>query len=392
MEIDNIGIDMTSAFDTIDRGKLLENTTDLLGEDEWRMTRKLLTNTKLTVKLRNAKSTPFSTNIGSPQGDSLSPILFIIYLEFAMRELRAKTPRPAKDAKLPQEIGYADDQDKISRSKEFLEEDLRATAPTLASWSLKVNEAKTERTTYERKVFESKEPWRKVRKLGTLLGDKEEMNRRKGLASAAYKQAAALWTRSSYVSEQRRLLIYNACVKPILTYNMGTWALSKNDTDKLDAFHRTQLRNILNIRYPEHIHNKDLYARTKTRPISHEMFEDRWKLMGHILRMNDEVPAKKAMTYYFDDHQALGGFRGRPRTTIATKINQDLVDIAEASSHKRGRKQATIKELPKTLQSIHDLRQLERLSKNRKTWRSTIMDAHALLLKSSESGDTRKQK
>ena len=269
---------------------------------------------------------------------------------------------------------------------------MRATAPTLASWSLKVNEAKTERTTYERKVFESKEPWRKVRKLGTLLGDKEEMNRRKGLASAAYKQAAALWTRSSYVSEQRRLLIYNACVKPILTYNMGTWALSKNDTDKLDAFHRTQLRNILNIRYPEHIHNKDLYARTKTRPISHEMFEDRWKLMGHILRMNDEVPAKKAMAYYFDDHQALGGFRGRPRTTIATKINQDLVDIAEASSHKRGRKQATIKELPKTLQSIHDLRQLERLSKNRKTWRSTIMDAHALLLKSSESGDTRKQK
>ena len=30
---------------------------------------------------------PFSSNIGSPQGDGLSPLLFAIYLEAAVRDL-----------------------------------------------------------------------------------------------------------------------------------------------------------------------------------------------------------------------------------------------------------------------------------------------------------------
>jgi hypothetical protein len=264
-----------------------------------------------------------------------------------MREVRAKTPRLHIDANIPTEIGYADDQDKVSRSKQYLEEDFSAAAPTLAGWNLMVNEAKTERTTFRRDEQESNEPWRKVKKLGTLLGDKEELNRRKGLAAAAFKKAEVLWSRARFVSEQRRLRIYNACVKPILTYNMGTWALSKNDTSKLDAFHRSQLRRIIGVRYPDHIHNDDLYARTRAKPISKEMFIARWKLLGHILRMSDEVPAKKAMIHYFLEHREVGKYAGRPRTTIATKISQDLKDIAEEASHRRGRKKATIASLPK---------------------------------------------
>ena len=120
MEIEILGMDMTSAFDTIDRAKLMEKTRDIFGLDAWRMTLKLMTNTQLTVRLENAKSRPFVTNTGSPQGDSLSPILFTVYLECAMRELREKLVRPAIDRSLPSEIGYADNQDFISRSAESI--------------------------------------------------------------------------------------------------------------------------------------------------------------------------------------------------------------------------------------------------------------------------------
>lgn len=111
---------MTSAFDTIDRNKLMQHTRDLYGEDEWLMTLKLLSHSNLEVKLERIKSRPFNSNIDTPQGDALSPILFTVYLEFAIRELRTRLVREVEDENIPQEIGYADDQDFISRSNEFL--------------------------------------------------------------------------------------------------------------------------------------------------------------------------------------------------------------------------------------------------------------------------------
>ncbi len=45
----------------------------------------LLDKTNLQAKIERTLSEPFYTNLGAPQGDSLSPVLFIIYLELAMR-------------------------------------------------------------------------------------------------------------------------------------------------------------------------------------------------------------------------------------------------------------------------------------------------------------------
>ena len=155
---------------------------------------------------------------------------------------------------------------------------------------LKVNPDKTEHTLLKR-TEEDEEEWRKVKKLVTLLGDKEELARRKGLTSQTLIKASNLWPRRAIVSEQRGLRIYNACVKPILTYNMGSWALSSNETAKLDRFHRKQLKRVLGIHYSDRISNKDLYARTRSVQISEEMLGAIWLLLGNVLRMPDEVPA-----------------------------------------------------------------------------------------------------
>ena len=339
---------MTSAFDTIDRAKLMECTKSIFGQDAWRMTLKLLTNTKLTVRIDNEQSKPFTTNIGSPQGDSLSPILFTVYLECAMRELRQRLQRPTIDVGLPPEICYADDHDFISRSKDFIAQAESEAVTSLAGWNLSVNRTKTEYTTLQRMSKKGEERWRTTKKLGTILGDDEELSRRRSLATIALKNATNLWSRRTYVSERRRLRIYNACVRPILTYNMGTWALTQNQTARLDAFHRKQLKRVLGIRYPDIISNEQLYKRTESRPLSGEMFKARWGLLGHILRMHNNIPATQAMLYYFQKH-AEKGYKGKPRTTLATKIGHDLKKISEASS-----KKSTIASLPHTLITLAD--------------------------------------
>ena len=52
-----------------------------LDEDEARFIRRLLSNTTLEVRVKGAGTTPFVSNIGSPQGGSISGPLFEIYFE-----------------------------------------------------------------------------------------------------------------------------------------------------------------------------------------------------------------------------------------------------------------------------------------------------------------------
>ena len=59
-----------------------------MNENEIRILRVLLAETILEVKVENSQSTLFESNIGSPQGDSLSGPLFIIYFNHALQQLR----------------------------------------------------------------------------------------------------------------------------------------------------------------------------------------------------------------------------------------------------------------------------------------------------------------
>ena len=114
-----LGIDLSQAFDILDRPLLINVLEKILNNDEIMMIRKLLTNTCLKVRW-NGKSTqtPFETNIGIPQEDGLSPILFTINLEAALRTFKSKVTnhinldhsysnlQPLTPAKM---LGYADD-------------------------------------------------------------------------------------------------------------------------------------------------------------------------------------------------------------------------------------------------------------------------------------------
>ena len=95
---------MSRSFDTIDRTKLINMIKSMPGirSDDCKLIRVLLSNTTLRVSFNGVMTDPFVSTIGSPQGDGLSPILFAIYLETALRALEQKTPsRPDVDLNLP---------------------------------------------------------------------------------------------------------------------------------------------------------------------------------------------------------------------------------------------------------------------------------------------------
>ena len=79
---------MPYAFDTIQIDQLIDIVKEILNEDEIGTLKVILAETTLEVKVENAQTTTFESNIGSPQGDSISGMLFTIYVNDALQKLR----------------------------------------------------------------------------------------------------------------------------------------------------------------------------------------------------------------------------------------------------------------------------------------------------------------
>ena len=112
-------------------------------------------------------------------------------------------------------------------------------------------------------------------------------------------------------------------VKSALLYNCNTWGMTIHDKQQLDAFHRKQLRRILNISWPHNIRNKSLYEKANSKPVSTKVTSKRWNLLGHILRQDKETPSRKAMKF-MSEERTNKTFLGRKRAAIYTTINRDV--------------------------------------------------------------------
>ena len=287
------------------------------------MIRLLLATTSLEPRLSTGDCHAFASTIGTPQGDILSPVLFTVYLEAALRDLRSRLPpRPPAGDRLPLDVEYADDIDFISYSRPYLNDIERIAPACLAEWSLQINAAKTERTSVRRQVDRAHEPWRTTRKLGSLLGDAEDVARRMQLANVSFYKMWTVWFRGAQISLLLRLRPYSAFVLTVLRYNMGTWGLTKTELNSLVARHRRHLRQIIGIRWPHRISNDALYRRTQSSLIS-AIRAARWNLFGHVLRLPLDAPVQLAIDAYLED-TGTPKFGGRPRCTLPTTLGEEL--------------------------------------------------------------------
>ena len=111
---------------------------------------------------------------------------------------------------------YVDDADFLTENQAEKEEMNKIVAENLMKENLKVNESKTEHTIINRSTRDD-EKWRMKKKLGSLLGDSEDMVARKQLTTAAMTGMEKIWLRKGKIGIDKRLKLYNALVKPILT-------------------------------------------------------------------------------------------------------------------------------------------------------------------------------
>ena len=84
-------LDMSKAFDTVNRVKLFTILRIFMEDDELHIIKVLTENVILRVKLGNETEEDIVTDTGVQQGDCLSSILFILYLTQALKPTRTTT-------------------------------------------------------------------------------------------------------------------------------------------------------------------------------------------------------------------------------------------------------------------------------------------------------------
>ena len=333
-----MGLDMSSAFDTIRRPTILNLLKDAgCSEDEVRLVRFLLSNTKIKVKVNKSVSIEFISSLGGPQGDSLSGTLFTIVLAGALYHLRAVTERPTppiQECGMPEESEYSDDVDFMNTQLNTLKSLLPTATTIFKEWNLEVNTDKTEFVHFrvadkneklpDGKPLRGNEEWCKSKLLGSLMCSTEDIKRRCNLGNVAFSSFKKVWMNSK-ITLEKKLKIYEAQVVSVIMYNSSCWAAPKHVMEKLDVCHRKHLRSIMNVRWPRSmISNDTLYTRCNTTPLSIRADKSRWKMLGHVLRSQENSPAQAALCFAMDSMNSLPGRLGRHRINLFSLLRKDL--------------------------------------------------------------------
>ena len=327
-EMNIMGIDLSKAFDCINRTKLMEILQELLKEkpSELRMIRYLMSNTNLVPRVQGRYGDKFTTTLGIPQGDGLSPALFIIYLQAAINHHRQKQNEADPQLVEATEVThYADDTDFISQHYGYNYSTSLQLPEDLKEYNLQMNPGKTEWITVNRGTCEQLNN----KKLGSRLSQKSDVKARIIAARAAFGKMNKIWLNKGNITLPTKLYIYNMFVKSILSYNLGCLGLSEKQLQHMDSMHRKHLRILAGIFYPMTISNIDLYKLCTAKPFHLQAIKYRWKLFGHILRLPESVPAHKTMLTYFQNPDRFKLQKGRQPNNLPTQLHKDLIAIGK---------------------------------------------------------------
>ena len=101
-------LDMSKAFDTVNRKQLMSDLQKILEPDELHLLSILTNRPHLSVTVDGDSGDFFPTYVGICQGDCLSAVLFIFYLSCALKESDSDK-QVHKDLKVFIDVLYADD-------------------------------------------------------------------------------------------------------------------------------------------------------------------------------------------------------------------------------------------------------------------------------------------
>jgi hypothetical protein len=303
----------------------------------------LYTDTIAKVLSADGETEFFKILAGVLQGDTLAPFLFIIVVDYVMRNTvegyedlgltitegrSTRLPRKAnKSAQNPvrfTDTGYADDLCLVSDTLAEAQILLGRLETAASEVGLFMNQKKTEYMCFNQtgtplKSMEDKDLKRvdDFKYLGSWINTTErDLKIRIAKAWAASNKLDKIW--KSSLSRKLKVLFFRATVETVLLYGAECWTLTKQQQKRIDGCYTRLLRATLNVSWKQRMTNKVLYGDIP--PISQTIRErPRLRFAGHCYRAKEEVVSTVLMWKPIQGKRRVG----RPAKTYLDLIEED---------------------------------------------------------------------
>lgn len=279
-------------------------------------------------------SESFEVNTGVRQGCLLSPFLFLLAIDYIMKNVTEGHRNGIQWTLWKQldDLDFADDLALLSHSKTQMQNKTEKLLHESKQMGLNIHKGKTkilkvndncnEPVKLEQEPIEEVETFTYLGSIVDKLGGTDaDIKKRISKARAVFIQLKNIW-KSKEIGRNTKLRLFNSNVKSVLLYGAETWRTTKANHQKVQTFINTCLRRILNIHWPEKISNEDLWQRTQQRPIAEEIVRRRWGWLGHTLRKPSNNITRQSLTWNPQGKRK----RGRPRNTWRRDLDKDVAE------------------------------------------------------------------
>ena len=320
-------IDLSKAFDTVDRGMLWDVLERFGCPLKFvNVVRSFHDGMMATVVIGGEETDAFEVGVGVKQGCAMAPVLFNIFLAaatclfrqrqqedhnihltyrldgslFNLRRLKAQT-LVSHDGLT--ELQYADDCALVAHSPEELQTSLNVLQGVYADLGLVINADKTEilHQWHEApsneipNIFIDDTPLKVTNKfmyLGAILSSDcsidAELCSRIGKASSAFAKIREKVIRSHNLSLTTRVAVYKAICLSVLLYGCETLTLYARHIRLLERFHIRCIREMLGLGWQDRVPHVEMLARVNLTSIECMVARNQLRWIGHVYRMPPE--------------------------------------------------------------------------------------------------------
>ena len=329
-------IDFKKAFDSVHRGKKMKILAAYsIPEELCNAIHALYENTRARILTPDGETDYFDLRAGVLQGDTLAPYIFVIVIDYIMRNTigedseklgftLAKRKSRRIGPTMVTDLGFADDLALITEGMKASQELLTRLEKEAAKVGLHLNAKKTEVMTYNQPVNipiktsngEEIKVVEDFKYLGSYVNkSNDEIKIRKALAWSACHKMQKVWR--STLKKSLKIRLFMTTVESVLLYGSETWTLTKSMQNSLDGTYTRMLRMALGVKWTDHMTNDELYGNLPK--VSTKVTERRLRLAGHCVRHPEEEASKLVLWEPTQGHVN----RGRKALTYVDLLKLD---------------------------------------------------------------------
>ena len=303
------------------------------------MIRGSYTNSVSKVRKGNVETEWFSIDAGVRQGDGLSPLLFIIFMDKCIRETI-----PGQNQEV---LAYADDVAVMTDSIQDLQEIASTWKSTMKNNGMSINTAKgkTEfmHISRNREEFDLYMDEKRLHQtssykyLGVVVDEgnnqETELTARIGKFTQNFMMMFPL-LKEKHIPREVKTTIYATILKPILTYGSECWSLTAKTSSKIQAAEMKVLRTIRGVTRMDRLRNDQIRSDLSVKPLLKEIEERKLRWYGHVKRMDSERLPRKYLEWKPQGKRPVGRPRKRWLDGISEALERREIELEDVEQHR----------------------------------------------------------